>query len=82
MIGLFPGIQLTRCGASHWGDSSSENEEEQTQQLLQRVYGIAFPKKRLLTEWNFTQTEAKKRDHRVIGKNQELFLFHPTSPGR
>jgi len=49
--------------------------------LLQRVYGISFPDKKMLKEWEDFQREAAQRDHRVIGKTQELFFFHPLSPG-
>ncbi|XP_067931122.1 threonine--tRNA ligase 1, cytoplasmic-like isoform X2 [Watersipora subatra] len=48
---------------------------------LQRVYGISFPDPKQLKEWKFQQEEAAKRDHRKIGKEQELFFFHELSPG-
>jgi len=48
---------------------------------LQRVYGISFPDKKLLTKWRTLQEEAAKRDHRKIGTDQELFFFHELSPG-
>ena len=48
---------------------------------LQRIYGISFPDKKLLTEHMKYLEEAAKRDHRKIGKEQELFLFHDLSPG-
>ncbi|RLN87360.1 hypothetical protein BBJ28_00001436 [Nothophytophthora sp. Chile5] len=69
--GLLSSFEITRCGASHW-----EGKE-----LLQRVYGVSFPSNALLTEWRHLQEEAKKRDHRLIGRAQQLFLFHPLSPG-
>ena len=50
-------------------------------ETLQRVYGISFPDKKDLKEWMQFQEEAKKRDHRKIGKEQELFFFHELSPG-
>ena len=50
-------------------------------ETLQRVYGISFPDKKDLKEWMKFQEEAKKRDHRKIGKEQELFFFHELSPG-
>lgn len=49
--------------------------------VLQRVYGIAFPKKQLLDEYIKRQEEIKQRDHRLIGKTHGLFDFHPFSPG-
>ncbi|CAD6205371.1 unnamed protein product [Miscanthus lutarioriparius] len=48
---------------------------------LQRVYGISFPDSRRLTEYKHFLEEAKKRDHRILGKAQELFFFHELSPG-
>lgn len=48
---------------------------------LQRVYGIAFPDKDQLKQWKVFQEQAKLRDHRVLGTKQELFFFHPLSPG-
>src|SRR5690606_20329553 len=50
-------------------------------ETLQRIYGISFPDKKLLKEWKHVQEEAKKRDHRVIGKDQELWFFHQYAPG-
>ena len=47
---------------------------------LQRVYGISFPKKKLLDEYLIQLEEAKKRDHRKLGKELELFLFHEIAP--
>uniref|UniRef100_A0A7S4IRV5 Probable threonine--tRNA ligase, cytoplasmic n=1 Tax=Vannella robusta TaxID=1487602 RepID=A0A7S4IRV5_9EUKA len=48
---------------------------------LQRVYGIAFPDKKLLQAWQKEQAEAERRDHRKIGKKQELFFMDPLTPG-
>jgi threonyl-tRNA synthetase len=49
---------------------------------LQRLYAISFPNDKLLKEYKKFQEEAAKRDHRNIGKQQELFMFHPImSPG-
>jgi threonyl-tRNA synthetase len=48
---------------------------------LQRLYGISFPDKKLMTEYKKFIEEAAKRDHRKIGKEQELFFFHELSPG-
>lgn len=47
---------------------------------LQRVYGISFPKKSLLDEYLNQLEEAKKRDHRKLGKELELFFFHEIAP--
>ncbi|KZV47021.1 threonine--tRNA ligase, mitochondrial-like [Dorcoceras hygrometricum] len=48
---------------------------------LQRVYGISFPDQKRLKEYKAMLEEAKKYDHRELGKKQELFFFHPLSPG-
>ncbi|CAE6493949.1 unnamed protein product [Rhizoctonia solani] len=48
---------------------------------LQRIYGISFPDTKQLTEYKAFLAEAAKRDHRKIGKDQELFFFHELSPG-
>ncbi|KAF0853135.1 mitochondrial threonyl-tRNA synthetase (ThrRS) [Andalucia godoyi] len=47
----------------------------------QRVYGIAFRSKTESDVYEAVRQEAEKRDHRIIGKQQRLFMFHPTSPG-
>jgi len=48
---------------------------------LQRVYGITFPDDKELKSYQHRMEEAKKRDHRNIGTQQELFFFNPVSPG-
>lgn len=52
-----------------------------TNDPLQRVYGIAFPDKAQLKQWQEFQEQAKQRDHRNLGTKQELFFFHQLSPG-
>ena len=60
-------IKLLACNASYWrGDASRES--------LQRIYGIAFPKKEELDAYVTRLEEAKKRDHRKIGKDMQLFM--------
>jgi len=49
--------------------------------MLQRIYGIAFPKKKLLDEHLHYLEEAKKRDHKKLGRELELFTFFPEGPG-
>ena len=49
--------------------------------LLQRVYGITFPDQAAMKEYQHRMEEAKKRDHRAIGTQQELFFFDRMSPG-
>ncbi|CAO1613820.1 unnamed protein product [Sympodiomycopsis kandeliae] len=53
----------------------------QANDSLQRLYGISFPDKKQMTEYKQFLIEAAKRDHRRIGKDQELFLFNEMSPG-
>lgn len=62
-------------------NSSSYFEGKAENAVLQRVYGIAFPKASMLAEWKAMQEEATKRDHRNIGRQQGLFHFHEVSPG-
>ena len=60
------GIKLTACNAAYWrGDSN--------RQTLQRIYGVAFPKKDQLDEYLKAQEEAKKRDHNKLGRDLEYF---------
>ena len=67
-------IKLTACNAAYWrGDSSK--------QTLQRIYGIAFPKKEELDEYLARLEEAKRRDHRKLGKELGLFAFRDEAPG-
>lgn len=48
---------------------------------LQRIYAITFPDDKELKDYQHRMEEAKKRDHRNVGTQQELFFFHPLSPG-
>ncbi|KAF9908276.1 54S ribosomal protein L39, mitochondrial [Lobosporangium transversale] len=57
------------------------DRDPKSPQALTRMYGIAFPSAKELKQWHYQKTEAEKRDHRIIGKNQGLFATHPTSPG-
>ena len=67
-------IKLTACNAAYWrGDSS--------RQTLQRVYGVAFPRKDELDEYLARIEEAKKRDHRKLGKELGLFMMSEEGPG-
>ena len=67
-------MQLTKNSSTYWNaDSNAES--------LQRIYGISFPDSKGLKEWQHFQDEAAKRDHRKLGKEQELYFFHDMSPG-
>lgn len=67
-------LKLTACNAAYWrGDSS--------RQTLQRIYGVAFPKKEELDEYLERIEEAKRRDHRRLGRELGLFAFRDEAPG-
>jgi threonyl-tRNA synthetase len=72
--GKVKAMTITKNSASYWeGNSEAES--------LQRIYGVSFPDSKQLKEWKHFQEEAAKRDHRKIGKEQDLFFFHELSPG-
>lgn len=52
-----------------------------TQKMLQRVYATTWPDKKQLKQYLYRLEEAKKRDHRLIGKQMDLFSFHEEGPG-
>eukprot|EP00246_Nothoceros_aenigmaticus_P001908 TRINITY_DN12591_c0_g1_i1.p1 TRINITY_DN12591_c0_g1~~TRINITY_DN12591_c0_g1_i1.p1 ORF type:complete len:679 (-),score=146.34 TRINITY_DN12591_c0_g1_i1:142-1911(-) len=64
----------TKASASYWR-GKAERES------LQRVYGMSYPDPKKLKEYFVAIEEAKKRDHRVVGLEQQLFFFHELSPG-
>lgn len=61
-------IKLTSIAGAYW-------KGDQTRNQLTRIYGVTFPKKSLLDEYLVVLEEAKKRDHRKLGKEMELFTF-------
>ncbi|XP_006874592.1 PREDICTED: probable threonine--tRNA ligase 2, cytoplasmic isoform X2 [Chrysochloris asiatica] len=67
-------IKIFKNSSAYW----EGNPEMET---LQRIYGISFPDNKMMKIWEKVQEEAKSRDHRKIGKEQELFFFHDLSPG-
>ena len=67
-------VKLLSVSGSYWRG----NEKNK---MLQRIYGITFPSKKELDEYINLLEEAKKRDHRKIGTDLELFMFHEVSPG-
>ncbi|XP_065836826.1 threonine--tRNA ligase 1, cytoplasmic-like [Oscarella lobularis] len=72
--GKIKALALTKNSSTYWeGNAQAES--------LQRVYGISFPDTKQLKEWQRIQEEAAKRDHRKLGRDQELFFFHDLSPG-
>lgn len=67
-------FKLTNCTGAYWrGDAKNK--------MLCRVYGVAFPKASMLDEYLQMLEEAKKRDHRKIGKELELFTIMEEGPG-
>jgi len=67
-------FKLTHNAAAYW-------RGDEKRQMLQRIYATAFFKKEELEQHLFRIEEAKRRDHRVLGKALDLFLFHPFAPG-
>ncbi len=72
--GLVKSFKLTSSSGAYWRG----NEKNK---MLQRIYGTSFPKKSELDEYLNMLEEAKKRDHRKLGKELELFFFDETAPG-
>ncbi|GME22104.1 threonyl-trna synthetase [Neofusicoccum parvum] len=67
-------FKIMKNSASYFlGDAKNDS--------LQRIYGVSFPEKKMMEEHLKYLEEAAKRDHRKIGKEQELFFFHEWSPG-
>ena len=69
--GEIKAIKLLSVAGAYW-----RGDEKRKQ--LTRIYGITFPKKKMLDEYLVLLEEAKKRDHRKIGKELELFMFSET----
>ena len=66
--GLIKAVKITSVAGAFWrGDAKREQ--------MTRIYGISFPKKKMLDEYLVVLEEDKKRDHRKIGKEMELFMF-------
>ena len=66
--GAIKALKITSAAGAFWrGDAKREQ--------MTRIYGISFPKKKMLDEYLLMLEEAKKRDHRKIGKEMELFMF-------
>lgn len=67
-------VKLLTVSGSYWrGDAKNRQ--------MQRIYGISFPKKKELDEYLVRLEEARKRDHRKLGRELELFAFHDVAPG-
>ncbi|NWZ43424.1 SYTC2 ligase, partial [Brachypodius atriceps] len=72
--GKIKALKIIKSSSTYW-------EGKSDMETLQRIYGISFPDNKMMKEWEKVQEEAKNRDHRKIGKEQELFFFHDLSPG-
>ena len=66
--GIIKAIKIMNTAGAYWRGDEKNNQ-------LTRVYGISFPKQKMLTEYLILLEEAKKRDHRKLGKELELFTF-------
>ena len=67
-------FKLLGTSGAYWrGDSKNK--------MLQRIYGVSFPKKKLMEDHLKMLEEAKLRDHRRLGRELELFVFHDVAPG-
>ena len=72
--GRVKAFKVMKNSASYFlGDANNDS--------LQRIYGVSFPDSKLMTEHLKFLEEAAKRDHRKVGRDQELFFFHELSPG-
>lgn len=72
--GLIKAFKLTKLAGAYWrGDSKNKQ--------LTRIYGISFPSEKQLKDHLQLLEEAEKRDHRRLGKDLDLFMFHEWSPG-
>lgn len=72
--GVIKAFKLLQCTGAYW-EGNSENK------MLQRIYGIAFAKKADLDEYILRMEEAKKRDHRKLGRELDLFDIYDEGPG-
>ena len=63
-------VKLTSLAGAYWRGDEKRHQ-------LTRIYGITFPKKKMLDEYLTLMEETKKRDHRKLGKELELFMFSP-----
>lgn len=72
--GIIKAFKIMKIAGAYWrGDQKNKQ--------LQRVYGISFPDRKMLANYLHVLEEAKKRDHRILGKRLELFSFHDEGKG-
>jgi threonyl-tRNA synthetase len=72
--GLIRAFKLTAISGAYW-KADSKNK------MLQRIYGVSFASKKELDDYIYRMEEAKKRDHRKLGKEMDLFSFQDDAPG-
>uniref|UniRef100_A0AAY4DX41 threonine--tRNA ligase n=1 Tax=Denticeps clupeoides TaxID=299321 RepID=A0AAY4DX41_9TELE len=72
--GKIKALKIHKNSSTYW-------EGKADMETLQRIYGISFPDAKMLKDWEKFQEEAKNRDHRKLGREQDLFFFHDLSPG-
>ena len=66
--GVIKAVKLMNVAGAFWRGDATKDQ-------MQRIYGVSYPKKKMLDEYLLMLEEAKKRDHRKIGKEMELFMF-------
>jgi len=64
--GMIKAFKITTSSGAYW-------RGDEKRKMLQRIYGVSFPKKDMLEDYVYRMEEAKKRDHRILGKQMELF---------
>ncbi|KAJ2712440.1 hypothetical protein H4R19_002751 [Coemansia spiralis] len=88
--GQITALSADRVSSAHWvghlrGQDDAAGTDPQHQQqkapVLNRVYGISFPTHSMLEKHQRLRAATTQRDHRVIGRNQKLFMMHPWAPG-
>lgn len=73
-VGKIKAIKLVKTSGAYWrGDASKA--------MLTRIYGIAYPDRKMLQEYLHQIEEAKKRDHKILGPKLDLFSLHEEAPG-
>lgn len=72
--GMVKAFKLTKVSSAYW-------RADATKEALQRIYGVSYPEKKQLDAYLLMLEEAEKRDHRKIGTQLGLFMFHEWSPG-
>ncbi|KAG0237912.1 hypothetical protein BGW42_008012 [Actinomortierella wolfii] len=77
--GQIQALEILRTSSSYF--MPELDKDPKSPQALTRMYGISFPSAKEIKKWRNDQKLAEQRNHRLIGKNQQLFAFHQASPG-